>query len=79
MAFNPQGPLPSAEHLAAALLQHQQQVEAQITNLQKAMLQLTEQLGENLPQSTATKQMVAHPLLRCPHGRLLEMFRGDQN
>lgn len=74
MASDPQGP--SAEHLAAALLQHQQQVDAQMTNLQKATLQLMEQLGQNLPQSAAAQQMATQPFLMCPHGRLLEKFGG---
>lgn len=74
MASDPLGP--AAEHLAAALLQHQQQVDAQMTNLQKVTLQLMEQLGQNLPLSAAAQQMAAQPFLMCPHGRLLEKLGG---
>lgn len=41
----------STEHLEAVLLQYQQEVDAQMTNFQNAMLQLTQELGKNLPQS----------------------------
>ncbi|XP_007429448.1 KH domain-containing, RNA-binding, signal transduction-associated protein 2-like, partial [Python bivittatus] len=79
MTSNPQGTPLSAKHLAAALLQNQQQVDVQVTNLQNAMKQLAQQPAQDLPQPTATQQIVAQSMLLCPQGSLPENFGGDQD
>lgn len=49
IASDPQKTPLSTKHLEAVLLQYQQEVDAQMTNFQNAMLQLTQELGQNLP------------------------------
>lgn len=78
MASDPQGTLLSAKQLAAMLLQQQEELDALMTNLQKAMIQLTQQLMHDLLQPSAAPQLMAQHMLLHSRDTWSENVEKDQ-